>query len=133
MGVQLQQKVLVVDDEPDICFLFSRILRSRNLKTGYAHNLAEAGSSIREDPPALIFLDNSLPDGLGMDFIPYLKKNYPKTRVIVVTANDGPSDKKMALQRGADDFWGKPLSLDLINQVLDSLSSGFLSETFPAV
>jgi two-component system, OmpR family, response regulator len=133
MGVQRPQKVLVVDDEPDICYLFNRILRGKNLKTGYAHNLAEAGTSVREDPPALIFLDNCLPDGLGMDFIPYLKKNFPQTRVIMVTANDGPADRKMAFQRGADDCWGKPLSLDLINQVLDSLSSGFLSETFPAV
>ena len=68
------EKVLIVDDEPDICFLFSRILRGRNLQSGYASNLAEATSSIREDPPSLVFLDNSLPDGQGVDFIPYLKE-----------------------------------------------------------
>jgi two-component system, OmpR family, response regulator len=122
MAVQRLRKVLIVDDEPDICYLFSRILRGRNLTSGYARNLAEASSSIIADPPALIFLDNSLPDGRGMDFIPYLKKNYPATRVVMITANDGPVDKRMALQRGADDFWGKPLSLDLIKQALDKLT-----------
>ena len=133
MGELRQHKVLIVDDEPDFRYLYGRILRGRNLKTRYAHNLAEACSSVREDPPALIFLDNSLPDGLGVDFIPFLKKNFPKTRVIMITANDSPADKKMAFQQGADDFWGKPLSLDQIKGALDGLITGSLSETFPAV
>ena len=79
-------KVLNVDDEPDICFLFDKILRKRNLTTGYANNLAEATSCLKADPPSLIFLDNSLPDGQGVDFIPYLKAHYPGTRVVMVTA-----------------------------------------------
>jgi two-component system, OmpR family, response regulator len=114
-------KVLVVDDEPDVCYLFSRILLKRNLKTGYASNLAEATESIEAEIPSLVFLDNSLPDGQGIDFIPYLKQHYPRTRIVVVTANDSASDKKRALQQGADDFLGKPLSLDLINRTLDKL------------
>jgi len=116
------QKVLIVDDELDICFLFGRILRGRNLKSGYARSLAEARSSIREEPPSLVFLDNSLPDGRGIDFIPFLKMNCPTTRVIVVTANDTATDKKIALQHGADEFLGKPLSLDLIKRELDKLT-----------
>jgi two-component system, OmpR family, response regulator len=120
-GEQALTKVLIVDDEPDICFLFGRILHKRNLKTGYANNLAEATSSINADPPFLIFLDNSLPDGQGVDFIPYLKKNYPSTRVIMVTANDSASDKKNAFLQGADDFLGKPLSIDQIYRTLDEI------------
>ena len=123
MDLQELQKVLIVDDEQDICFLFGRILRGRNLKTGYARNLAEAYSSIREEPPSLVFLDNSLPDGRGIDFIPFLKKNCPLTRVIVVTANDTAFDKKIAMQQGADEFMGKPLSLDLIKRELDRLTA----------
>src|ERR1700688_2851505 len=103
-------KVLIVDDEPDIRFLFSRILLKRNMETGYAKNLAEATLSIQADPPSLIFLDNSLPDGQGVDIIPYLKKNYPGTRIVVVTANDSAMDMINAFQQGADDFLGKPLS-----------------------
>jgi DNA-binding NtrC family response regulator len=116
-----QTKVLIVDDEPDIRFLFSRILRKRNMETGYAKNLAEATVSIQADPPSLIFLDNSLPDGQGIDIIPYLKKNYPGTRVIVVTANDSAVDMIKAFQQGADDFLGKPLSLEIINKTLDKI------------
>ena len=114
-----QVKVLIVDDEADICFLFGRILRKRNMKMGYAYNLAEAMVSIEDETPRLIFLDNCLPDGQGVDLIPYLKLHYPDTQVVMVTANDSAADKKKAFQQGADDFLGKPLSLALINGALD--------------
>lgn len=121
MGESVFSNVLIVDDEPDICYLFDRILHKRNLKTGYAYNLAEAAQVMFSDRPSLVFLDNNLPDGQGIDFIPYLKLNYPDTRVIVVTANDSALDKTRAFQKGADGFLSKPLSLDLINRTLDKI------------
>jgi len=121
MGDPGQKKVLIIDDERDICFLFGRILRKRNLKPDYANNLAEAIQSIQAETPALIFLDNYLPDGQGMDFIPYLKRHYPCTQVVMITANDSVSDMKRAFKQGADEFLGKPLSLVLINNTLDRL------------
>ena len=123
MQIQGQTKILIVDDEPDICFLFGKILQKRNLRTDFAKNLAEASYSVINDPPSLIFLDNSLPDGQGMDFIPFLKDHYPGTRIILITANDGSTDKMRAMQQGADDFLGKPLSLELINRALDKMKT----------
>jgi two-component system OmpR family response regulator len=118
-----RSKVLIVDDEPDICFLFGKILKMRNLRTDFANNLADASRSVQEDPPSVIFLDNSLPDGQGIDFISFLKERYPATRIIIITANDGSIDKIRAFQQGADDFLGKPLSLELINRSLDKIST----------
>jgi len=123
MRERAQTKVLIVDDEPDIRFLFGKILLKRNLRTGYARDLEEAFILIKADPPSLIFLDNSLPDGQGIDIIPYLKRNYPGIRIVMVTANDSANDKYIALQQGADDFLGKPLSLELINRTLDKLKT----------
>src|ERR1700676_5617365 len=122
MCERVQSKVLIVDDEPDICYLFDRILLKRDMKTGYANNLAEATLSIQADTPSVIFLDNNLPDGQGIDFIPYLKMNYPETRVVMVTANDSASDIKRAYQKGADDFLGKPLTVESIHRTLDKLN-----------
>jgi DNA-binding NtrC family response regulator len=116
-----ESKILIVDDEPDARFLFERILRKRNIKSAFARNLSEATNAMEMDRPSLIFLDNSLPDGRGIDFIPYLKEHYPGTRVIIITANDNIFDKKIAFQNGADDFLGKPLSLELINRTLDDI------------
>ena len=119
MSERKLQNVLVVDDEPDICFLFDRILRKRNLQTGFARNLADATALIEKKNPHLIFLDNSLPDGRGVDFIPYLKARFPLIRVVVVTANDSTDDRDAAYLKGADDFLDKPLSLERINFTLD--------------
>jgi DNA-binding response OmpR family regulator len=121
MRTRKQTNVLIVDDEPDIGFLFEKILLKRNLKTEFAKNLSEAYRAVEADSPFLIFLDNSLPDGQGVDFIPYLKQRCPGTLVIMVTANDSVSDKDLALQMGADGFLGKPLSVELINRTLDSI------------
>src|SRR5271156_6138198 len=102
----IESKILIVDDEPDARFLIERILHKRHCKITFAKNLNEAICALEKDTPSLIFLDNSLPDGRGIDLIPFLKENYPNTRVIVITANDNLFDKKMAFQKGADDFLG---------------------------
>lgn len=123
MGVPEQIKVLIVDDEADICFLFNNILRKRNLKAVNAKNLAEALASFEADPPSLVFMDNYLPDGQGIDFIPYIKQYYPFTKVVMITANDSLTDRFRAFQQGADAFLGKPLSLKLIHAELDRVNT----------
>lgn len=122
MSERKMLNVLIVDDEPDICFLFEKILHKRNLQTGFANSLADAVCLIEKRRPYLIFLDNSLPDGKGIDFIPYLKARYPYTKVVMLTANDSPDDQRAAYLKGADDFLGKPLSLERINLTLDKMS-----------
>ena len=116
-------KILIVDDEPDICFLLSKIIATRNLDTGYAHSLAAASSAITANNPSVIFLDNSLPDGKGIEFIPFIKATCPSARVVMVTANDSVDERKAAIGQGADIFLGKPITRELINATLDSLLS----------
>jgi len=70
-------KVLIVDDELDICYLLSGILKQRNFRHGFVKTLSDARTALRNERPSLLFLDNRLPDGLGLDFVPYVKKNYP--------------------------------------------------------
>ena len=71
-------KALIVDDEVDICFLLSGILRQKQLKPSFVNNLAGAKAALQQEIPSILFLDNHLPDGLGLDFIPFVKSNYPK-------------------------------------------------------
>src|SRR4051812_45180128 len=80
-------KVLIIDDEIDICYLLSGILKQKKLKTSYVNSLSAAEVALRNDPPSLIFLDNHLPDGFGLDFIGYIKDNYPRTKIIMITAH----------------------------------------------
>jgi two-component system OmpR family response regulator len=114
-------KVLIVDDELDICYLLSGILKQRNFFPGFVNTLSDAKTALENDPPSLIFLDNHLPDGFGLEFIPYIKKNYPGVKVIMITAHDGAVERKQAYDGGADLFVAKPLNRKLIDDAMDKL------------
>jgi two-component system OmpR family response regulator len=116
-------KVLIVDDELDICYLLSSMLKQRSFKTGFVNSLSDAVVALQTDTPTLLFLDNHLPDGFGLDFIPYVKKNYPEMKVIMITAHDGAAERKIAYNGGVDLFVAKPLSRKLIDDAIDKLYS----------
>ena len=121
-------KVLIVDDEMDICYLLSGMLKQRNFLTGFVNTLSDAVIALQNDPPSILFLDNHLPDGFGLDFIPYIKKNYPAVKVIMITAHDGAVERKQAYDGGVDLFVAKPLNRKLINDAIDKLSSSDSAE-----
>jgi DNA-binding response OmpR family regulator len=114
-------EILIVDDEMDICYLLKGILRKKNLDSSIANSLSDAQRMIDRDPPNLLILDNRLPDGMGVDFIPYVKENHPGVKILMVSAFDSSVDKKLAFNKGADMFLGKPLNRDLINTALAQL------------
>lgn len=122
-------KVLIVDDELDICYLLSGMLKQRNLLTGFVNTLSDAVVALQNDPPAILFLDNHLPDGFGLDFIPYIKKNYPGVKVIMITAHDGAVERRQAYEGGVDLFVAKPLNRKMINDAIDKLYSSDTAQT----
>lgn len=117
------EKVLIVDDELDICYLLSGLLKQRNFSTGFVNTISNAVVALQTDTPSLLFLDNHLPDGFGLDFIPFIKKNYPDIKIIMITAHDGAAERKMAYNGGVDLFIAKPLSRKMINDAIDKLYS----------
>jgi two-component system, OmpR family, response regulator len=116
-------KVLIVDDELDICYLLSSLLKQRNFVTGFVNTIADAVNALQTNTPDILFLDNHLPDGFGLDFIPHIKKNFPKVKVIMITAHDGAVERKKAHDGGVDLFVAKPLNRKLINDAIDKLYS----------
>jgi two-component system, OmpR family, response regulator len=121
-------KVLIVDDELDICYLLSGMLKQRNFITGFVNTLSDAVVALQNDTPGILFLDNHLPDGFGLDFIPYIKKNYPEVKVIMITAHDGAVERRQAYEGGVDLFVAKPLNRKLINDAIDKLHSSDSAE-----
>ena len=114
-------KVLIVDDELDICYLLSGMLRQRNFQTGFVNSISEATTALQTNAPSLLFLDNHLPDGFGLEFIPYVKKNYPEVKIVMITAHDGAVERKTAYEGGVDMFIAKPLTRKMINDAIDKL------------
>ena len=116
-------KVLIVDDELDICYLLSGMLKQKNFQASFVNSLSDAVTALQNDTPALLFLDNHLPDGFGLDFIPFVKKNYPELKVIMITAHDGAVERKTAYNGGVDLFIAKPLNRKMIYDAIDKLHS----------
>lgn len=110
---------LIVDDEKDICYLLNSILRRKQIHAQLAGSLAEAEKVIEKQSPSLIFLDNHLPDGLGLEYIQKLKHANPRARIVMITAHDNASEREKAYQEGADYFISKPFTKDVIYRTLE--------------
>ncbi|MEP7277511.1 MAG: response regulator [Bacteroidota bacterium] len=114
-------KALIVDDEVDICFLLSGILRQKNMNASFVNNIESAKKSLQEEIPSILFLDNHLPDGFGLDFIRYVKGAYPEIKIVMITAHDGLAERKVAQAEGADLFISKPFTRDVIEYAIKKL------------
>ena len=117
----MKTTVLIIDDEVDICYLLSSILRSKNCQVNYVNSLEEATATLLSQHPEIIFLDNHLPDGLGINYIQTFKQNSPGTKIVMITAFDNDSERVKAFNNGADTFICKPFTKDLIFQTVNNL------------
>ncbi|MEI9807044.1 MAG: response regulator [Bacteroidota bacterium] len=115
--------ILIIDDESDIRFLLSNILKQRNFGRFSHPASSEADNIIKEEAPfSYIFLDNHLPDGLGVDHIKQIKERCPLSKVIMITAHDNLADREKASHEGADHFIGKPFSRESILKTIGNTS-----------
>ena|SRR6476646_2751150 len=114
-------KALIVDDEIDVCYLLSSILKYKNLQASYVNSISEAKRVLREDHHSIIFLDNHLPDGFGVNFIREIKKLDPGIKIIMITAQDTNNDKDKAYEQGVDQFIGKPFTRETIFSAIENL------------
>lgn len=120
LGSVKLHKALIVEDDLDICYLVSGILKQKNLDYNYVNSLSDAVKYLSNNTPDILILDNHLPDGLGVEFISYIKKNYPEIHIIMITAHDTQPDRMNALNKGADFFLGKPFTRAAMNATLDN-------------
>ncbi len=116
------KRVLIVEDEGDMCLLLNIILTGKNLELDHVKNLKLAAEYLEKEQPSIVILDNKLPDGFGIDYIPTLKKNYPDLKVIMISGFDGAA-KDVALENGADAYLEKPFKKEqLFNAIMDQLN-----------
>ncbi|HQX95562.1 MAG: response regulator [Chitinophagaceae bacterium] len=113
------KKVLVVEDDGEMGLVLDMILSGKNIHLDYVDCLLSAEEYLKEQEPAVILLDNQLPDGLGVDFISYLKKKYPAIKIIMISGLGSARD--VALENGAEMFFEKPFALEEFDKALSSL------------
>ena len=99
------KKMLVVEDQGEMCLVLDLILSERKFDLDYVNNLLDADEWLAKNKPSAIILDNKLPDGFGVDFISYVKKKYPGIKIIMISGFSTARD--VAMNNGADYFFGK--------------------------
>lgn len=109
---------LIIDDEIEICYLLTNILHNRGIHTSSVYSLAEAKKYLQYNEPAIIFLDNHLPDGLGIEFLDYINAHYPNIKVTIVTGQELHKEMETAISKGAIDFVSKPFTQENIYHAL---------------
>ena len=112
------KKILIVEDEGEMCLLLNILLDAKEMELDHVKYLSNAKEYLEKEHPSVILLDNKLPDGFGVDFISYIKKNYPGIKVIMISGFDS-SAKDVAMENGADDYIEKPFTK---NQLFDSIT-----------
>lgn len=121
------QKILVVDDEPDVIDLLTMNLRTSGYQVMTAETGALAIQKARAESPTLIVLDLMLPAMSGLEVCKALKKDSGTSHIpiIMLTAKAEEVDKIVGLELGADDYVTKPFSpRELVLRVKSVLRRG---------
>ena len=105
------QRVLVVDDEPQIVRALKVILRGAGYVTQQAETKQEALDAVAVRPPDAMVLDLILPDGSGVDVCKEIRR-WSGLPIIVLSAVGDEREKVRALDAGADDYITKPFGTD---------------------
>ena len=124
------ERVLVVDDEPDIVALVAYHLAKAGYRVATASSGPDALESVRRERPAIVVLDLMLPGMSGYDVVDQLRAN-DATRdvaVLMLTARRDEADRIQGLSLGADDYLTKPFSPQelvlRVGAILRRLSAG---------
>ncbi len=112
------KRILIIDDEEDLCWLLSSALYARGYDVQTANSLADATALLLKKPD-LVFLDLKLPDGDGMDILPLIDRRAPKALVVVISAYGSEERIVEASERGVFGFIDKPFTVEEITGMLN--------------
>ncbi|MFJ4145424.1 sigma-54-dependent transcriptional regulator [Pseudomonas sp. NPDC089734] len=115
-----RQKILIVDDEPDIRELLEITLGRMKLDTRSARNVTEAREWLAREPFDLCLTDMRLPDGNGLELVQHMQQAFPQTPVAMITAHGSLDMAIHALKAGAFDFLTKPVDLNRLRELVSS-------------
>ncbi len=113
---------MIIDDDEDMGLLLTALLETRKIYCLAVQTLPEARDYLENLKPTVIFLDNSFPEGLGVNFIRVIKSTDKDIKIIMLTGDISPWIEQKACDEGVDYFLRKPVNAKEINDVLDEMN-----------
>lgn len=118
-------KILIVDDDKDMCLLLERFLRKKNYEVVVANSGKEALNVLFRNNVHLVLCDYKLEDVTGAELLTSIRKEYADLPVIIITAYSDIKTAVDAMKKGAFDYVTKPLFPDEILLTIEkALKSG---------
>lgn len=133
MRFGLKKKLLIVDDEEDICELLVNVLQDDEHEIVTARNGQEGLLLARKNQFDCILTDINMPIMTGLEFIRELREESKTIPVIFFTAFNDHENMRRALKYGAFDFVSKPNFEKLKSIVQAACDSGEASKSVPGV
>lgn len=118
------KKILIVDDEPTILLTLSYALRSRDVDVITASRLEPAEEALKKHTFDLVIADIRMSGMLGeegLELLTYIKRNWPGTKVIIMTAHGTDEVRQDAYARGAVHYYQKPVDIRELMQKIEEL------------
>lgn len=117
-------RLLVVDDEPEICDFLKSFFEDRDFEVRTALSGEEALKAVEAFRPQVTLLDIKMGNVDGLTVLRKVKEAHPKIKVIMVTALETTDKIEEAMRLGADNYITKPLSLEYLeNDVREKIAN----------
>jgi DNA-binding response OmpR family regulator len=121
-------KIMVVDDEKQICQNVEKILSKNNYEVIRATSAKEALEKMAKDSFSLLISDIVMPEMNGLEFLKLVKKEWPLTKAVMMTAYASTDTAVKAIRLGALDYLSKPFTPDELRSTVELALSGDLIE-----
>ncbi|OWK43446.1 sigma-54-dependent transcriptional regulator [Fimbriiglobus ruber] len=110
--------LLVIDDEPSVCYSFTRVFGGDDRRVITAGTVADGVRTFRAEKPEVVVLDLQLPDGSGLQAFEAIRAIAPKQPVIFITAHGTTTTAIEAMKQGAFDYLIKPVDFGRVTEIL---------------
>jgi len=121
-------KILVVDDEKGICQNVEKILKKNNYEVTQAVSAQDALKKMAQESFALLISDIVMPGKNGLELLKLVKKQWPLTKAIMMTAYASTDTAMKAIRLGALDYVPKPFTPAEMRSTVEKALSGTLTE-----
>lgn len=116
MSEMQANKVLIVDDEEEICLMLRDFLADEGYDVSYACSADAAMQQLQGVRPALMLLDIKMPGKTGIQLLKEIKAFDPKVVVVMITALKDIDTFKQCREAGASDYITKPIDLNYLRE-----------------
>ena len=120
--INLKKKILIIDDDPDLCLLMENMVKFSGYESAKCSNPKEVLNMVKKESPDVLIMDMLLSGKDGRDITRELKEKGETNHIRILMVSAHPDAEAECLDAGADDFLSKPFDMDDFTNKVDELA-----------